>query len=291
MKISKRLHSALGTELLRLPVMSSARANEKRRDIGELKQVTVSNMISSTGINPDEPLIFCGSQNRAFPVTDMLTRMTAKPFLLVGTQRDFQDSSMLALMPAWSETQIRRQLPEGSGMLTLQPGPETSILLKDSIPSWSSHFLILCLGCGLQLDAETLNLLNSHGSYLLVTDSLHRSIRSTDGNRLSATDLLRCMDVVMVSSAGCGIKEVVEILPAYEAQAITNTIDFSAFMDAPGYAADHRRRDGRGWRLGQSRSVETKPVITQSELLRLQAYGAMFVYNARLGRSWIVRIM
>ena len=152
--------------------------------------------------------------------------------------------------------------------------------------------VILCLGGGLQVDAELLNLLNSTGRYIIVSSSLSRSVKGSDGVKLSVRDLLSSMDYILVSSIGSSAKELIEVLPSFDYQKVTNTTDFSYHQDgAHIYENISHHRNGAGIRISQSRSMETRTVFTESELKRMQDDNILLIYNALESHIWVSEIV
>jgi hypothetical protein len=148
--------------------------------------------------------------------------------------------------------------------------------------------VILCLGNGLQMDAELLNLLNGHGQYLLVSEALSRSVKGS----LKVKELLTAMDNILVGSIGTSAKDLLAVLPTYEWEKSTNTTDYSFHRNDAGLLfGGYHAHSGTGFRFSQSRTLETRSIVTEDELRRLQETSAIFVYNARTARAWVARIV
>lgn len=183
--VRQKLYDGIGVALLRIPIGKTSRADSKRRSIGDLGWMTAAKMLSVTGVRPDSPILLSGRHNKTFPVLRQLVKMSPVPCLLIGTRRDLEQSCMLDLGFDWTSETPGGHLPLGSGALYLRPGAETNLALKTYLPGWDTHLLILCLGNGLQVDAELLNLLNGLGRYILVSESLIRSVKGSEGCRLT----------------------------------------------------------------------------------------------------------
>lgn len=289
--MNQKLHPILGMPLLRLPIGKRDSANQKKRNIGNLGVTTAAHMLSATGITPNAPILLCGPHSKAFPVLRQLIKMSPIPCLVVGTRRDFEGSCLSDFPIGWSESDVPPSLPNGNGRLVLRPGGETNLRLKDALLNWDSHLVILCLGNGLQVDSEFLNLLNGLGQYVIVTASLNRSIKGSEGYQLSAEDLLSSMDYILASAVGMAAKDFLAIIPTYECEKVTNTADFSTYQDAPDHTFGyHRHRNGSGFRVSQSRSLEIKSLLTQEDLTKMQHSNTLFIYNARAAWTWVARI-
>lgn len=281
-----------GLRLLRLPVTARHRSDERRRDIQELGILTASGALEKTAVGPDGPTACCGSKNRFAALLGGFVKRSPRPFVVVGTAEDMDSGCVLALKPEWTEKTVSSKLPEGSGALVLDPGNEgTYLALLEALPKWRDHLVILCLGGGLQVDMAMLDQLNTLGSYVLLCESLGRSIRGAEGTRLTPSELLLAMDYLLVSSAGLSAGELLEVLPTYESERITNTIDLSTHRaESCSLLGRKNDRDRCGMGMSQARTLETKPIITQDELRTMQRSGQLLIYNARLSMSWKVKI-
>ena len=281
-----------GLNLLRLPVTARHRSEERRRELGELGSLTASAALARTGVGPDGPIACCGSKNRFAALLGALAKRCPRPFVIVGTEQDMKSGCILALEPKWTRESISGRLPSGSGALVLSPGKEdTHLDLLEALPKWKDHLVILCLGSGLQADLAMLDQLNTLGTYVLLCESLGRSVRGTEGGRLTPSELLRAMDYLLISSAGLSAGELLEVLPTYQSERITNTIDLSARRPEthPGKGRGCGLDRG-GLGMSQSRSLEEKPIVTQDELRIMHRSGQLLVHNARSYMTWIVKI-
>lgn len=290
--LKRKLYDGLGMALLRIPAGKRDRENKKRRDVVDLGQTTAAQMLSVTGICPDAPLLLSGRHNKTFPILRQLVKMAAVPCLLIGTRRDLEQSCLLGLDLDWTSETPGSRLSKGSGALCLRPGAETSLALKEYLPGWDTHLSVLCLGNGLQVDTELLNLLNGTGRYILLSEALGRSVKGSEGSKLTLEELLLSMDYIVISSIGMAAKELVAALPSYECEKVTNITDFSLHQDSPQSSIEgHHHRNGGGFRLSQSRSLEPKPILTQDDLRSMQNNNTVMIYNARAAHTWVARIV
>lgn len=287
----KKLFSSSGLSLLSLSIGKNDSVNTARKNIADLEMTTSANMISVTSVKTNSPMLMCGKYNKLYPVLKQMLRMQEIPYVLVGTQKDFE-TTFLDLIPTdWRDSQIVSNLPEGNGMITVRPGTETVYMMKDAMVNWYDRLVILCLGNGLQVDQELLNILNSLGSYIIVSEALSRSIRGSEGCRMTVDELLSSMDYILVSSIGTSAKSLMSVLPSYECEKVTNTTDFSLQRDSPNNALGNiHHRNGGGLRFGQARTTESKCIFTQDDLTRMQDNNTMLIYNARAAHTWVARI-
>ena len=287
-----KILNTLGTTLLSLPTTKNNRINNRRRNIYDLEATSAAHMISAVGIDAIEPVLFCGKHNKAIHIVRQLTKKTTRPFVLIGTNRDLGEHSCLRVLDIeWEANSLTRNLPNGNGLLILEPGPKTRLDLMESLFGWESRFVILCVGNGLQIDQELLNILNGIGHYMLLSENLQRSVKSTDGCKMTSGDLLASMEYIIVSSIGTAGKDLIKILPDFEHERITNTTDFSLHHD-PSHSYDngHYNRSGGGFRLSQSKTIESRCIITQEELRNLQDANIMLVHNAHSSHTWVAKI-
>ena len=291
MRKMKQWQDRLGTgmTLLQMPASKKNRADVRKRDLRSAGSVTAAQIIHEAGFTAQKPLLLCGDIRRNYPVLRQMTKMAGKPFVIIGTRVDFTNSCLLDLPTDWDENTLRPNLPSGSGRITVTPSMYLD--LKQCVSEWDSHYPVLCLGNGLQLDTELLNLLHAQNGYLLSTDSLYRSVRSVDGDKLTPSELLFSMSYILVSSIGSAAKELLTVIPSYEQEKLTNTLDFSGHGDSP-YSSFRGGccRNGLGFRLSQSRTVESKPILTQDELTRMQALHLSLLYNAETAGHWTANI-
>lgn len=290
--MNKKLYDAVGMALLSLPTSKNNKVNNKKRNIEDLEATSAAHVISVSGVCPEEPLIFCGKHNKAIPIVRQLIKKSSRPFLLLGTGRDLGEDSCLRLFDIeWESDSITPVLQEGNGILLLTPGGQTSLELKKCLPKWESHLIILCVGNGFQVDQELLNLLNGIGHYILLSESLNRSVKSTEGTKMTAQDLLASMEYIIVSSIGTAAKDLLKVLPDFDYEKITNTMDFSLHQDVPnGYKNGHHHRNGGGFHLGQAKTNELRGILTQEELMKLQDSNTMLIHSAQTSHTWVARV-
>ena len=280
--MNKKVFDTLGMALLSLPSTKSNRANNERRNVKNIESVSAAQMISVTEINTENPLIFCGKYNKALPVVKQLIKKSTRPYVLSGTKRDLGENSCLrALDTDWENDSITGTLPEGNGLLLLEAGAETSLRLNAYLSSWDSHLIIFCIGNGLQVDEHLLNLLNSIGHYILLSEGLHRSVKSTEGTKMSPAELLASMEYILVSAIGTAAKELQKVLPDYECERVTNTLNLALHRDAPHYnSGNQHHRNGGGLNFGQAKMLESRNIFTQEDLTNLQDSNELIIHNS-----------
>lgn len=289
----KRLYSKPELPLLRFPSGKQNKFNDKQRNIQNLKTITSAHMIAMTGITPEGPMIFCGKYKKSMPVIMQLLKMTDRPFLLIGNRRDIHENSVFGLLESKADhVSLDQTLPEANSVLILNSDGDSYLLLKDYLTRVTLHIPIVCVGNGLALDYDILHLLNSIGQYILLSESLYRSIKHTDTCSMAVTELLSCMDHIIISSIGAAGKELLKVLPDYDIEKTTNTVDLSLQKDSPDtfLFKRHHNHKGHAFRLSQSRAMELKPILTQKDLLDLQDTNTMLIYNTSANHIAIAKI-
>ena len=276
--------SDTGMHLLALPTTSADTENTYRKNIVDAGTVSAARMLSAAGILPRETLV-CGPPGRTFPVIEALQQQSRLPFVLIGTKRDLTASPLLRLPVQWESTTLPAELPEGSGRITIRPADFGMDMMQ--LADWGgSHLILLCLGQGLSATAELMDHLNAAGHYVLIASTLSRAVSYSSGG-LSVEALLRSMHYLIASTIGGEAETLLHVLPTYESEKVTNSLDFNAHRDRGGMMGRH---SGRGLSLGQNREVVTKPVLTQDDLARLRSGSEFLVYNQDLLRLWVGKI-
>lgn len=288
--MKRKIYESVGTAILSLPSTKNNRANNMRRNVVDMESTSAAHVIGATGIRTEDPMIFCGKHNKAVPVLRQLVKQSSRPFVLLGTRRDLGDDSCLRALDAqWESEQFSYDLPDGNGILVLGSDAQTYLDLKECISKWDSHLIIFCVGNGLQVDQELLNLLNSVGHYILLSESLQRSVKSTEGNKMTASDLLSSMEYILVSSIGTAGKDLLKVLPDFEYEKITNVLDLSVHQ-ASGHKHGRERHNGGGLGLSQSKTQESRCIFTQEDLGKMQDANMLIIHNASASHTWVARV-
>ena len=263
-----KLYRPDGLPLLSMPVTQADRVNNRSRGIRALGRVTGAQLLHAVGYDGSGPLLFCGSQSQAFPLIRQATLSAEKPFLLVGTVSALRDSCFLSLAPEWTRSSASPGLPIGSGCLMLQSGQAAHLELKESLPDWTDRYLILVPGNGLQLDGNDLDLLNAIGSYAIVSDSISRCFSASSETGISLSRVYESMDLVVCRTVGGGIRELISVLPTFQQVKTVNSMDYSSYKNGVGAMSGIPMR-GKGMRLSQARSIETKPVLEEDQIMEV----------------------
>lgn len=125
---------------------------------------------------------------------------------------------------------------------------------------------------------------------MLISENLQRGIKGFDGVKMSASELLESMDYIMISSIGTAGKELLKVLPEFEYEKITNSMDFSYHHDAPHEHKGKHHRNGGGLSLNQSKTRESRCIFTEEDLREMQDFNKMLIYNTQYSHAWIAKV-
>lgn len=289
-----KYYASQGQSVIRIPISKNERANAARRGVIKLDGKTTSEVISTVGLTPHASAVFLGKYNKAIPVLYELTKRTDKDCCLICSKRDVTEE--LAFADAefefcWSLSNTPSTLPPGNGIITVD-GAESLFELTQSLPNYNSHYLMLCIGNGIQLNPTAMNALNGIGEYVVLTQNLSRGVGSLDGDKLTQEELMSAVDYTVISSIGASAKAFLDIVRKYECEKTTNTTDFSLHRNSPlGMLRFPRRMRGHGLRFSQSRTLEPKPIFSQEELTKIADDGKILIYCTESGHAYVADII
>jgi hypothetical protein len=143
---------------------------------------------------------------------------------------------------------------------------------------------------GIQADGELLNLLNGLGEYVILTESLERGIKRADNLKITDKDILLSMKYILTSSIGSAAAALLEVLPSYEKEKLTDNVGINANIGVSGVVLQRYSHSGNGFYYGRSRTVETKPILSHSDIINMQANSEMIIYNTDTGDIWVAQI-
>lgn len=267
--------------ILSAPVTSANRRNANNNPVINLHTCTSFQLIESAGIDRIGSVCFIGNTARGIGMAKALVRRCQKPFLFLGTSTD-KDSLFSALSPEWDSASARAALPNGDGAIYFSKPYDAYLEIVEYLEVWAqSHVIILHLGNGLQAGTELLNLFSAIGQCLIFCDSVPQSIRLSDTNSITTKQFLCHMKYLCVFCSGVETKELIELLPTYQYETITNTTGFNTFKSRSFLHPLHMHR-GHGFTASQSRTTDfKKSVLEMDELTEIFNAGYMLVYNAR----------
>ena len=137
-----------------------------------LRSATAAELLEESGITPDKTLMFCGRRATSLPAVRQLVRVSGKPFLLVGTAKELEDSCLWALNPDWLSKELGSCPADGSGFLMVPPGSDIGLLLNENPALCENRYVILCLS-GLQAEKALSAVLDMPGGCIILAPSAH----------------------------------------------------------------------------------------------------------------------
>lgn len=273
------------------PVTFANLRNAKNHPAIYLGRCTPFQMLSNTGISNDGTVCIIGGPSRGLGVAKAMVRRNRKPFLLLGAASG-RDSLYISLGPDWTMDSAQLSLPTGNGAILFSDPYSSYLELCEYIREWSQdYFLILHLGNGLQIGVEVLNRLSSITQCLIICDSIPKSIRESDSRTVTPLEFMKKMDHLLVFASGGSTKDLVELLPTYQYEKISNTANVNAYK---GRSILHpfRGHRGHGVSVGQTRTMEfKKSVFEVDDLKKIFNDGYMLAYNSMADSVFLVQVV
>ena len=273
------------------PVTTANLRNVRNHPAIDLGCCTPFQMLANTGISHDGTVCIIGNPSRGIGVVKAMIRRSRKPFLLLGTASDRNLLSSF-LEPDWVRDSAQMNLPEGNGALLFSKPYSSYLEMCEYMEAWNqNHFMILHLGSGLQIGIEILNLISSVEQCLIICDSVPQSIRDSETRTVTSLEFMKKMKYLLVFSSGVSSKDLVELLPTYQYEKVSNTTNFNAYK---GRSILHpfRGHRGHGVSVGQTRTMEyKKSVFEVDDLKRIFDDGYMIAYNASSDSVFLAQIV
>lgn len=273
------------------PVTSANLRNAKNHPAMDLGCCTPFQMLANTGISHDGTICIIGNPSRGIGVAKAMIRRNRKPFLLLGTASD-KDSLSSSLGADWTQDFAQLSLPAGNGALLFSKPYSSYLEMCEYMEAWSQdYFLVLHIGAGLQIGIEILNLLSSVKQCLILCDSIPQSIRDSESHTVTSLEFMKKMKYLLVFSSGVSSKDLVELLPTYQYEKVSNTTNFNAYK---GRSIFHplRAHRGHGVSVGQTRTMEyKKSVFEVDDLKKIFDDGYMLAYNASSDSVFLAQII
>ncbi|MBR4049536.1 MAG: hypothetical protein IKK09_03485 [Clostridia bacterium] len=276
---------------LSTPVTSSNIRNARNHPAVSLGRCTPFQLFESTGVSPNGTVCIIGNPARGIGTAKALIRRSRKPFLFLGTATDC-NSAFASLDPEWTISSAQETLPRGNGAIYFNK-PYTSYMeICEYIEGWAQdHFIIMHLGSGLQTGAELMNILNAAGQVLLFCESVPQSLRSSDMRTMTPLEFMKQMHYLLVFSSGVETGELIQLLPKYQYERVTNTTGVNTFKSKSFFLPFHSHH-GHGLSANQSRTLEfNKNVFEMDDLQRIFGAGYMLVYNAGQNAVFVAQLI
>ena len=276
---------------LSAPVTSSNLRNARNHPAVNLGNCTPFQLFESTGVSPNGTVCIIGNPARGIGTAKALIRRSRKPFLFLGTASD-GNSVFASFNPEWMRNSAQEMLPRGSGAIYFTKPYAAYLEICEYIEDWAQdHFIIMHLGNGLQTGAELMNILNAVGQSLLFCESVPQSLRSSDMRTITPLEFMKQMHYLLVFSSGAETGELIQFLPKYQYERVTNTTGVNTFRSHSIFHPFHSHR-GHGFSANQSRTLEfKKDAFEMDDLQRLFGAGYMLVYNAGQNAVFVAQLI
>ena len=263
------------------PVTARNSRNSNYRPVYYLGNSTPSQVFSHIRLGESYTACVIGNPARAMGIARAMIRQTTKPFLFIGTKKD-ENSQFSVLQPDWTLNALQPQFPDGNGAVYLSRPTSSYLELCEYFEEWcQDYFIIFHLGGGFRIGHELLNLLGAAEQCLIYCDSVPSSLRSGEARTLTAKEFLSQMSHLFVFSAGIETKDLIEILPTYQYERVTNTLNINAFNSRPLFRilGSHT---GNGVSWGQARTMEyKKSLFEMDELKNIFDDGTTLLYDTK----------
>lgn len=276
--------------VLSAPVTSSNLRNARNHPAVDLGRCTPFQLFEGAGVSPNGTVCIIGNPARGIGTAKALIRRSRKPFLFLGTRSDV-NSVFDSFAPEWTRDSAQEALPRGNGAIYFSKPYAAYMEICEYIESWSlDHFIIMHLGSGLQAGVELINILNAVGQSLLFCESVPQSLRNSDMRTITPLEFMKQMHYLFVFSSGAETGELIQLLPKYQYERITNTTGVNTFR-SKSFFHPFRSHRGHGFTVNQSRTLEfKKDVFEMDDLQKLFGTGCMLAYNARVNSVFVARL-
>ena len=277
--------------VLSAPVTSSNLRNARNHPAVNLGSCTPFQLFENTGVSPKGTVCLIGNPARGIGSAKALIRRNQKPFLFLGTATD-GNSVFSSFNPEWTRNSAQEALPHGNGALYFTKPYAAYMEICEYIEGWTqNHFIIMHLGNGLQAGAELMNILNATGQALLFCESVPKSLRISDMRTITPLEFMKQMNYLLVFSSGAETGELIQLLPKYQYERVTNTTGVNTFRSRSFFHPFHGHF-GHGFSANQSRTLEfKKDVFEMDDLQRIFGSGYMLVYNAGQNTVFIAQLI
>lgn len=276
--------------LVSAPVTSKNRRNKDNNPSIWLGVTTPSQLIEYTGVDREGTICVLGNYKRSISLATALIRRSEKPFLIIGPASD-KESALTVLEPEWITQSVQPQLPSGNGALFLSDPYSSYMELCEYFKSWAEdYFVILHLSGGVGIGPELLNIINSSGQCLILADSLPKAVRNSENRAITPKEVMSQMSYLLVHSAGVATKELIEVLPTYQYEKISNNINLNRFSGHSLFKPFRTRRN-YGVSVGQTRTMEYKKNIFETdECKSFFDSGISIFYDAGTDAVYLVNV-
>lgn len=276
---------------LSAPVTSSNLRNARNHPAVNLGNCTPFQLFESTGVSPNGTVCIIGNPARGIGTAKALIRRSQKPFLFLGTATD-NNSVFTSFNPEWSRNSAQEMPPRGSGAIYFTKPYAAYLEISAHLENWAQdHFIIMHLGNGLQIGEDLISILNAAGQSLLFCESVPQSLRSSKTRAITPLEFMKQMQYLLVFSSGAETGELIQLLPKYQYERVTNTTGVNTFRNRSFFHPFHSHR-GHGFSANQSRTIEfKKDAFEMDDLQKIFGAGYMLVYNAGQNTVFIAQLI
>lgn len=269
---------------LSMPITSSNVQNGNNHPAQVLGNCTPSQLLFQVGVK-DGTVCVLGDPLRSIEIIRALQRRSGKPLLFVGFEAD--RPTAMALAP--DRILNTPQAVSGSCVVLLDRA-DAYCELVEALKMWTqSHFTVLRLGNGLSLGGDAMSILAAGQSSVILTDWVPQAVRSGEWG-LTPSELLKRAKCIFATSSAGAAKELVELLPKYACEIVTNTSGFNTFNSHSVFHPLHLHC-GHGISVSQSRSTDyRKASFEEQELKHLFENGTILAYNAVNNSAFLAQL-
>lgn len=277
--------------VLSAPVTSSNLRNARNHPAVNLGNCSPFQLFESTGVSPYGTVCIIGNPARGIGAAKALIRRSRKPFLFLGTGAD-SNSVFSSFNPEWTRNSMQETLPRGCGSIYFSKPYAAYLDICEYIEGWAQdHFIIMHLGNGLQVGAELMNILTATGQCLIFCDSVPQSLRNSDTRTVTPLEFMKQMHYLLVFSSGAETGELIQLLPKYQYERVTNSTGVTTYKSRSIFYPLHRHRS-HGFSANQSRTLEfKKDLFEMDDLKKIFKSGNMIVYNAGQNTVFVAQLI
>lgn len=273
------------------PVTSRNSRNASNHPAAYLGNCTPSQIFNHIRLSNNYTACVVGNPARGIGIAKALIRQSGKPFLFIGPKKD-ENSQFAVLQPDWTMNSVQSTFPTGNGAVFLSRPTAAYLELCEFFEEWcQEYFVVLHLSGGFQIGPELLNLLSGAEQCLIFSDSVPSSLRSNETRTLTPKEFFTQMSHLFVFSTGVETRDLIEVLPTYQYERISNSMNFNHFKSRSIFHP-FRSHAGNGMSWGQTRTMEyKKSLFEMDELKKIFDDGTSLLYDAKSNSVYLAQII
>ena len=276
----KNMFTPSGIPVLSAPITATNLRNARNHPAVNLGSCTPFQLFENSGVSTDGTVCIIGKPARGIGAAKALIRRSQKPFLFLGTATD-SNTAFSSFSPEWALGSAQEAIPRGSGAIYFTKPHAAYLEICEYIEEWAQdHIIVMHLGNGLQAGTELINVLSAVGQSILICESVSQSLRNSDMRTITPYEFIKQMHYLLVYSSGAETSELIQLLPKYQYETVTNTTGINTFKNRS-FLHPFRSHRGLSFSANQSRTVNfKKDAFEMDDLQRLFSAGYMLIYNA-----------